>query len=40
MLHDKVISGFGNKAQVAIANLIPESIVAAQVHKQQAPADK
>ena len=36
---DMVVSGFKNKAQVAMGNLMPDSAVADQVHKQQAPAD-
>lgn len=34
---DKVISGFKNKAQVAMSNMMPDDVVAAQMHKQQAP---
>jgi short-subunit dehydrogenase len=34
---DKVISGFKNKAQVTMTNLMPDETVAAQMHKQQAP---
>ena len=34
---DMVISGFQNKMQVAISNIMPDSVVAKQVHKQQAP---
>jgi len=34
---DMVISGFMNKVQVAMSNILPDSMVAAQVHKQQRP---
>jgi short-subunit dehydrogenase len=34
---DMVISGFKNKVQVAMGNLMPDSAVAETVHKQQAP---
>jgi uncharacterized protein len=34
---DKVISGFANKVQVAMSNILPETAVAANVHKKQAP---
>ena len=34
---DKIISGFMNKVEVAMSNLMPERMVAANVHKQQAP---
>ena len=34
---DMVISGFQNKVQVAMSNVIPDSAVAKMVHKQQAP---
>jgi uncharacterized protein len=34
---DKIISGIGNKVQVAMANITPEASVAAKVHKQQEP---
>jgi len=37
---DKVISGFKNKMQVAMANALPEKTVAKQMHKQQAPVSK
>lgn len=37
---DMVISGFQNKVQVAMSNVIPDSIVAGKVHKQQEPVDK
>jgi len=35
----KIISGFKNKAQVTMSNLMPDSAVAANMHKQQAPAN-
>ncbi|HVS94626.1 MAG TPA: SDR family oxidoreductase [Mucilaginibacter sp.] len=34
---DKVISGFKNKAQVAMSNMMPDSIVADMLKKQQEP---
>ncbi len=37
---DKVISGWKNKAQVTMSNIIPDSAVAANLHKQQAPVNK
>lgn len=37
---DKVISGLKNKVQVAMSNILPESMVAENMHKQQAPVDK
>jgi len=37
---DKVISGFKNKVQVAVSNLIPDSKVAENMEKQQGPADE
>lgn len=36
---DMVISGFKNKVQVAMASVLPDSMVAAQMHKQQEPVD-
>ncbi|WP_226163470.1 hypothetical protein [Hymenobacter terricola] len=33
----RVISGFKNKAQVTASNIIPNELVAANVHKQSAP---
>ncbi|SFQ47741.1 SDR family NAD(P)-dependent oxidoreductase [Hymenobacter arizonensis] len=36
---DKVISGFMNKVQVAVSNVIPDSMVAANLHKMGAPVD-
>jgi uncharacterized protein len=37
---DKVISGFKNKAMVGMSNVMPESMVADQMHKMQEPRDK
>lgn len=37
---DKVISGFKNKAQIAMTNLMPDSMVADNIYKQQAPVDE
>lgn len=37
---DMVVSGMGNKAQVAASNVLPDSTVARTMHKKQAPADK
>jgi uncharacterized protein len=37
---DKIISGLKNKIQVAISNITPDSMVAEQVHKQQAPSSE
>jgi short-subunit dehydrogenase len=37
---DKVISGFKNKMQVAMGNLMPDSAVANQVKSQQEPVEK
>lgn len=34
---DKIVSGFANKIQVAMSNIIPDSVVAAKTHKQQEP---
>jgi short-subunit dehydrogenase len=36
---DKVISGFKNKAQIAMSNLTPDSMVADMMKKQQEPRD-
>jgi short-subunit dehydrogenase len=36
---DKVVSGFMNKVQAAISNVLPDSVVASQMHKQAAPVD-
>jgi uncharacterized protein len=37
---DMVVSGFKNKVQVAMGNLMPDSMVAENVHKSQAPVDE
>ena len=37
---DKVISGFKNKVQVNMSNLIPDSMVAGQVYGQQKPVEQ
>jgi short-subunit dehydrogenase len=37
---DMVVSGFKNKMQVGMSNLMPDSTVADQMNKQQAPAEK
>jgi short-subunit dehydrogenase len=37
---DMVVSGFGNKVQVAMSNVLPDSMVADNVKKQQQPATK
>ena len=37
---DKVVSGFKNKAMVASANVMPDTMVAAQMDKMQQPRDK
>ena len=34
---DKVVSGFKNKMQVGMSNVIPDAVVAKQVYKQQEP---
>jgi short-subunit dehydrogenase len=36
---DKVVSGFMNKVQAVISNVLPDNVVAAQMHKQAAPVD-
>ncbi len=36
---DMVVSGFKNKMQVVISNILPDSVVAESVNKQQRPAD-
>jgi short-subunit dehydrogenase len=36
---DMVVSGFKNKMQVKMSNMVPDSKLADQVHKQQEPAD-
>ena len=35
----KVISGFKNKAQVTTSNIVPDALVAKQVHSESAPVD-
>ncbi len=35
--HDMVVSGFKNKVQVALSNILPDSLVADNVRKQQQP---
>ncbi|MEP6683839.1 MAG: SDR family oxidoreductase [Parafilimonas sp.] len=37
---DKVVSGFKNKMQVGMSNVIPDSMVAKQVYNQQKPVDQ
>ena len=37
---DKVISGFKNKVQVTMSNLMPDSAVAHQTYEQQKPVDE
>ncbi len=37
---DKVVSGFKNKVQVAMANLMPDTMVAENLRKQSEPADQ
>ena len=37
---DMVVSGFKNKVQVAMSNVMPDSTVADQLNKQQAPVEK
>ncbi|WP_461106621.1 SDR family NAD(P)-dependent oxidoreductase [Spirosoma koreense] len=37
---DKIISGLKNKLQVAMSNIMPESLVADMMNKQQEPVDK
>lgn len=36
---DKVVSGFMNKVQAVLGNVLPDSLVAARMHKQAAPVD-
>jgi len=36
---DKVVSGFKNKVQVAVSNIIPDNLVAANMHQQGKPVD-
>lgn len=37
---DMVVSGFMNKLNVAMSNMLPDNTVAAQMHKKQEPAAK
>jgi short-subunit dehydrogenase len=37
---DKVVSGFMNKVQVAVSNVIPDNLVAANLHQQGKPVDE
>ena len=37
---DKVVSGFKNKVMLAVSNVMPEEVVAAQTEKMQEPKDK
>jgi len=37
---DKVVSGFKNKVMVAMSNVMPDTMVAEQMRKQQEPVDK
>ncbi len=37
---DMIVSGFKNKMQVAMSNVMPDSMVADNVHKQQEPAEE
>ncbi|KUG08155.1 SDR family NAD(P)-dependent oxidoreductase [Solirubrum puertoriconensis] len=37
---DKVVSGFMNKVQVAVSNVIPDNLVAANLHQQAKPSTK
>ncbi len=37
---DKVVSGFKNKAMVAASNILPDEVVADQMHKQAQPSQK
>jgi short-subunit dehydrogenase len=37
---DKVVSGAKNKIQTTMSNITPDSVLAAQVHKQQEPVNK
>jgi short-subunit dehydrogenase len=36
---DKVVSGFMNKVQAVLGNVLPDNLVAAQMHKQAEPVD-
>lgn len=37
---DKVVSGFGNKVQIAMSNIIPDTMLAEKISKQQEPVEK
>ncbi|GAB4029957.1 SDR family NAD(P)-dependent oxidoreductase [Spirosoma gilvum] len=37
---EKVVSGFKNKVQVAASNIIPDSMITENLHKQSEPSDK
>ncbi|WP_022824479.1 SDR family NAD(P)-dependent oxidoreductase [Hymenobacter norwichensis] len=37
---DKVVSGFKNKVQVAVSNVLPDNLVAANMHQQGKPVDE
>jgi short-subunit dehydrogenase len=37
---EKVVSGLKNKVQVAVSNIIPDSLVTANLHKQSEPSDQ
>lgn len=37
---DKVVSGFKNKAQIAMSNVVPDTVLADQMKKQSEPQDK
>ena len=37
---DKIVSGFKNKVQVAVSNIIPDDLVAANMHQQGKPVDE
>jgi hypothetical protein len=37
---DKVVSGFKNKMQVGMSNIMPDDMVAEKMYKQQEPVDK
>lgn len=38
--NDMVVSGFKNKMQVAMSNILPDEMVAKQTHEQQKPSDE
>ncbi len=42
LMHNKdmIVSGFKNKVQVAMSNVIPDSMMADKMKKQQEPVDK